>query len=262
MFIYLIRNLVNGKIYVGQTVRTLKQRLYFHFADSRRYHGGGPRLHRAIRKYGSNNFTIELLATATTAEEMNTLECLWIANLQSTKPAIGYNCTPGGDRPPSTIGRKWSARVRARMRKAAIKRGISPATRQKMAAGIRGKKQTAAANAKRSAALNAYWKNNPAARAQRGVAIRKAYERPEVQANYEAAMANPIVRAKQSANRKGTKHTQEWRAQRSAAQKGKPMRNNHCKHGHPLTADNLVLSDLSRGIRRCLTCTNQRRNQQ
>lgn len=58
--IYKITNLVNGKLYVGKTVRTLQRRLKVHIAAALRQE---PRhnhikLYAAIRKYGEENFIV------------------------------------------------------------------------------------------------------------------------------------------------------------------------------------------------------------
>ena len=66
--IYLIRNRLNGKSYVGQTVKTLQARWAEHIRDARK---GSPFLfHRAIRKYGVEVFSESLLATAADQQEL------------------------------------------------------------------------------------------------------------------------------------------------------------------------------------------------
>jgi hypothetical protein len=52
--IYLVRHLRSGKVYVGQTVRKLKQKWKQH-----REQTGCRRLNNAIRKYGADGFSIE-----------------------------------------------------------------------------------------------------------------------------------------------------------------------------------------------------------
>ena len=52
--IYKVTNLVNNKIYIGQTERTLKERWEQH-----KYKEGCRHLHNAILKYGAYNFKIE-----------------------------------------------------------------------------------------------------------------------------------------------------------------------------------------------------------
>jgi len=52
------------------------------------------KFYRAIRKYGENNFYIELLET-TTIDNLNEREKYWISYYNSYKN--GYNSTLGGD---------------------------------------------------------------------------------------------------------------------------------------------------------------------
>ena len=52
--VYKITNLINDRIYIGQTSLTIEARWYYHARyDSCDY------LHNAVRKYGPDNFKIE-----------------------------------------------------------------------------------------------------------------------------------------------------------------------------------------------------------
>lgn len=51
MLVYLLKNVVNGKGYVGITTSTLRQRWSTHVSEARRRHKRMP-LRAAIRKYG------------------------------------------------------------------------------------------------------------------------------------------------------------------------------------------------------------------
>ena len=86
--IYGIINLVNGKIYVGQTQRTLKERIAEH-------KHGGLYVDKAIRKYGWENFRAEVIEECTTLEELDERERFWIAEFDCIYPK-GYNRTAGG----------------------------------------------------------------------------------------------------------------------------------------------------------------------
>lgn len=87
--IYKITCLVNGKPYIGQTKQTLNRRIGQHAtADS--YIG------KAIRKYGWENFTVEVLEECETPEQLNERERFWIACFNCKHPN-GYNLTDGGD---------------------------------------------------------------------------------------------------------------------------------------------------------------------
>lgn len=100
MQIYKLTNSVNGKVYIGQTIRRLITRLNQHKkADSA--------IGNAIRKYGLDNFTIEIVATAQSLDELNRLEQDMIANLNTRYPN-GYNITPGGD------NHQWTEELKAR----------------------------------------------------------------------------------------------------------------------------------------------------
>ena len=86
--VYVITNRIDGKPYVGQTTRTLEQRFAEHAkADSL--------LGKAIRKYGAENFSIEILAACKTQAELDDKERLYIEKLNCKHPH-GYNCTEGG----------------------------------------------------------------------------------------------------------------------------------------------------------------------
>lgn len=88
--VYVIINLVNGKLYVGQTIN-LKRRWYSH----KRSNQDSP-LQSAIKKYGWNKFDMQVVAHADSPESLDRLEEIWIAFLGTLKPANGYNQRPGG----------------------------------------------------------------------------------------------------------------------------------------------------------------------
>jgi len=94
MIIYKITNLVNNKIYIGQTRNSLNSRWSCHIRDSK-YASTG--IDSAIRKYGKENFKVEVLDdTASSLEELNNLEIYYIKLYNSTNNKIGYNQTTGG----------------------------------------------------------------------------------------------------------------------------------------------------------------------
>lgn len=94
--VYLISNMVNGKLYVGKTKRTLKLRWRWHVYDSKKLNHIQPLAH-AIRKYGASSFVIGTIGTANTAEEWSALECHFIALFRSQDRKRGYNVTAGGE---------------------------------------------------------------------------------------------------------------------------------------------------------------------
>ena len=93
MFIYVIRHKVTGREYVGKTVEPLSYRLSGHRSRARR--GSRSPLHHAMVADGVEAFEMELLATATTHEELWTLEKRFIAERNTVYPH-GYNLVRGG----------------------------------------------------------------------------------------------------------------------------------------------------------------------
>lgn len=91
MVVYKITNAINGKIYVGQTRQPLYKRWWRHCNN-----GKCPAITSAIKKYGVENFTIEVIDTATSLEELNEKERQWIEKLNTLAPN-GYNLRTGGD---------------------------------------------------------------------------------------------------------------------------------------------------------------------
>lgn len=92
---YLITNLVNGKVYVGKTINSLRKRWNDHqYAARNRQRGSIP---KAIAKYGPENFTMELIETCVDRESLTLAEIRWIAHYDSMNRTKGYNLTPGGE---------------------------------------------------------------------------------------------------------------------------------------------------------------------
>jgi group I intron endonuclease len=89
MIIYKITNKLNGKAYIGQTVRKLWERLKEHRKNK------GSVMNRAFRKYGKDSFSIEILAECQSIEELNEKEIYFISKFNTIKPN-GYNIVAGG----------------------------------------------------------------------------------------------------------------------------------------------------------------------
>ena len=97
-FIYKITNKVNNKIYIGKTMTSIEKRFQEHIRESRKKRAENRPLYRAIRKYGKENFAIELVESCP-IEILSDREIYWIDYFSSYKE--GYNATLGGDGRPS-----------------------------------------------------------------------------------------------------------------------------------------------------------------
>lgn len=95
MIIYCATNLLNSKKYVGQTVQVMEKRKRQHLGDAKK--GFKNPFYNAIRKYGEENFTWEILCTADDIEELNAREEYFIAAYGTLAyKGKGYNLMAGG----------------------------------------------------------------------------------------------------------------------------------------------------------------------
>lgn len=96
MQVYVVTNKENGHKYVGITTGSVDKRWREHRFAAR--HDKGRPLYRAMRKYGEAAFSVEILATASSKEELKQLECEFIQALRTyARDGSGYNLTLGGD---------------------------------------------------------------------------------------------------------------------------------------------------------------------
>lgn len=92
--IYLIKNLISGNCYVGQAkniASRIRQHLGSAYSEPKKDYNTP--LHAAFRKYGLDNFELEILQKCEYSE-LNTLEEYWVSVYDCFKN--GYNQTAGG----------------------------------------------------------------------------------------------------------------------------------------------------------------------
>lgn len=105
MIIYKITNLVNKKVYIGQTIRTFNKRYVGAGIGIERVKGTyemngntkNEHLYNSILKYGVKNFKVEILCQCESVEELNKKEKEFIALYNSNDYEKGYNIEVGGD---------------------------------------------------------------------------------------------------------------------------------------------------------------------
>lgn len=97
MLIYKISNDINSKIYIGQTVLSLRERIYCYKKECRANPNSRPII-RAMNKYGFEHFFFEVIHEGIrTKEELDKLERYYIANFHSLCSENGYNIELGGN---------------------------------------------------------------------------------------------------------------------------------------------------------------------
>ena len=178
MHIYSITNEMNGKIYIGKTVRSnLRQYFQQKCSEAFRCISKHSHLYAAIRKYGKGHFRIEspisCLAT-------NFQLCLWekalIYAFNSTNPEVGYNICKGGE------GRTGphSLESRAKMRRASKQRWSVPE-----------------AHIKQSKTVTKVWEDSEY-RIKQNKSMGSAESRAKKSESIKKHRSQPKVRAKQS----------------------------------------------------------------
>ena len=138
-YIYLIRNLVNGKGYVGKTEKTISLRFAQHKNESKL--GSKYALHAAMRKYGISNFSIIEIASSE-PYQLNDLEKHFIAKYGTFAPlGNGYNLTLGGEGQTGLVHSKETRLKLSAITKAQLAKNGHP---------MKGKKHSAESVAKMS----------------------------------------------------------------------------------------------------------------
>jgi len=92
MIIYKATNKINNKVYIGQSQHLLRVRKQDHKNQALIKNSTTP-FHKAIRRYGWDNFSWEVIDKANTIEELNAHEYFYIEQIPSKKR---YNLRPGG----------------------------------------------------------------------------------------------------------------------------------------------------------------------
>ena len=104
--IYRIMNLINNKVYIGQTIHTFNhrygrgsksgigaERVLIHYENGDK----NKHLYNSFKKYGVENFKVEILKRGLTIDELNYWEEFYIALYNSTDNRYGYNYKKGGE---------------------------------------------------------------------------------------------------------------------------------------------------------------------
>jgi len=94
--IYMIRNKVNDKKYIGQTIQKLKERSIWTKASVSGHYQNNPHLISSINKYGFENFERMWIDVAHNQKELNEKEDFYIRKYNTIIDKNGYNMKYGG----------------------------------------------------------------------------------------------------------------------------------------------------------------------
>lgn len=136
--VYIHTNKINNKVYIGVTSRKPEERWG---SNGYGYRKEQPIFHKAIKKYGWDNFEHIIWADGLSEEEAKHAEVLLIALFKTNckrynRPSYGYNCTDGGD---GGYGSFRSEETREKIRNKKIGHVVLEETRNKIRESLKGK---------------------------------------------------------------------------------------------------------------------------
>lgn len=241
--IYCHTHVESGRRYIGLTKLTLLRRWNQHLQKAK----GLTKVSRshfwnAIRAYGKDAFSHEIIEVCTDLDVANMAEDCWIELFDTRNPERGFNVAKGGSHTPHPIRNPWDR----------------PGYRERNTAASKAALNTPESRARRSQASREVW-SDPESRENIVNAVRESRSRPEVRERLSAAqkgktlspehrarisassrasdpevrarisaatreaMARPEVRAKTEGVNVGRKHGPEHRARISEAGKGRVL---------------------------------------
>lgn len=125
--VYKITCLINNKIYIGYTKRTLEKRFRSHIDASKKKK---TKLYYAFKKYGIENFIIEELFKCYDKDEATNKEMELISEYNTM--VGGYNMTVGGEGGPTTNGKPLTEEHKKNISKGQLGKVVSEETRKKI----------------------------------------------------------------------------------------------------------------------------------
>ncbi len=158
--VYCHTHVESGRRYIGLTSRTMERRWNEHVSKSSGSKGGRWHFPNAIRKYGKEAFSHQILEVCSSLEEANEAEDAWIESFSTRNPQFGFNLANGGEHVPHPIRKNpWN----------------DPEYRAKQSENLKRITQTPQARANNKAALN-----TPESKARRSAISIEIRSRPEV----------------------------------------------------------------------------------
>lgn len=205
--IYCHTHIDSGRRYVGLTKKTMLQRWNHHVYTANRHNKKGwAHFPNAIRKYGKDAFSHEVLEILDSLEEANQAEIKWIKFYDTKNPEKGFNLKKGGAHTPHPFRNPWNR----------------PEYRAKQLARP---PNTAAMQTPESREANKTSLNTPESKAKRSASLKVSHAKPEVKAKLSKASKGRILSpehcAKISKNNLGRRHTHESKEKMSELQRGR-----------------------------------------
>jgi|WetSurMetagenome_2_1015567.scaffolds.fasta_scaffold116818_2 hypothetical protein len=182
----------SGRRYIGLTSQSMLHRWNQHVSKSKSSKDGRWHFPNAIRKFGKDAFSHEILEVCETLEAANEAEAKWIDHFDSRNPEKGFNLARGGEHIPHQIRKNpWD----------------DPEYRKKAIIALHRSLAKPEVIANRSTASKKAW-DNYERRKKAGLISKEVQSRPE-------------VLEKNRSSQLGKKHSQEHRAKTILALKNR-----------------------------------------
>lgn len=130
--IYVHRNKLNGKLYIGITSQVPERRW-----NSGRGYNENPHFRSAIEKYGWDGFDHIVIADGLSEEQAKKAEKFYISMFNTNNNKNGYNMTTGGD---GTNGYYPSEETRHKLSELRRRENLSDETRRKRSESLRNRR--------------------------------------------------------------------------------------------------------------------------
>lgn len=180
--IYCHTHVESGRRYVGMTARSMERRWSQHVTQSRVTKNGRWHFPNAIRKYGPDAFSHEILEVCHDLEVANLAEECWIELLETRNPEKGFNLAKGGQHTPHPVQKLGNRPEFVEKCRANSAHLLTPEGRAKSRAAVRTPEFRMKIGAiMKEIALR------PGAKEKRAAASKEVTSRPEVLAKISAA---------------------------------------------------------------------------
>lgn len=238
--VYCHTHVESGRRYIGITRQTWQKRWKNHISAAKSAKGGRWHFPNAIRKYGPEAFSHEILAICNTLEEANRIECSKIEEFKTRDPRFGFNLAEGGQHVPHPIRKNpWDDH---NFRENAVARSqklmADPAIRAKISATMKAHYSNESYTAAAAERTKKVWAA-PEYRSKVSTAVKQRWDRPGERDKYRKLWEDP-----------------DFQARCSIGLKVMNTRRTHCKNGHELIDGNVRVD--KRGRRECRLCCNAR----
>jgi len=185
----------SGRRYIGLTKKTMMKRWNRHVFEAKHVKKGYGYFHNAIRKYGPESFSHEILEKHCSLEAANLAEQKWIKHFRSNESEFGFNIARGGSHTPHPIKNPWDRPGFREKHPSTIHNCLTPQARAAQLVSL----------------------NTPDSKAKRSAATKAAMARPDVQAKRKVFQEDPEYRARIANTLKESLVSPEARARLSRA---------------------------------------------